>query len=103
MEPRNEHDLLNELAERCGIVPDYHDIWGQRHVTSDDTKRAILGAMGLRVDSTDSLRHALAEVVDAPWREACDPVQVIRVDGPGGLWAFRLPAQEQEAPRERYP
>lgn len=92
----DEHGLLNELAERCGIAPDYHDIWGQRHVTSDDTKRAILGAMGLRVDSADSLRHALAEVVNAPWREACDPVHVLRAEGPAGVWAFRMPAQEEE-------
>ncbi|MGH7259325.1 MAG: 4-alpha-glucanotransferase [Nitrospiraceae bacterium] len=96
MEQRNEHDLLNELAERYGIAPDYDDIWGQRHVTSDDTKRAMLSAMGVRVDSADALRHALAEAVDAPWREACDPVQVTRAEGPAGVWAFRMPALEQE-------
>ncbi len=96
MEQQNEHDLLHELTERYGIAPDYDDIWGQRHVTSDDTKRAILGAMGLRVDSADSLRHALEDCVNAPWREACDPVQVVRTEGPGGVWMFRMPALEQE-------
>jgi len=96
MEQPNAHDLLSELAERYGIAPDYDDIWGQRHVTSDDTKRAILGAMGVRADSTEALSRALAEAIDGLWREACDPVHVVRMEEPGGVWSFRMPAQEQE-------
>jgi 4-alpha-glucanotransferase len=96
VDSRDEHDLLSELAERYGIAPDYYDIWGQRHVISDDTKRAILGAMGVRAGSAGELRHALSEAVDTPWREACEPVCVARAGEPNGVWAFRMPAQEQE-------
>jgi 4-alpha-glucanotransferase len=92
----NEHELLRQLAEHYGIASEYHDIWGQRHETSTQTRRAILAAMGLRTESADSLRRALADCMDAPWRQACDPTIVMRVDGPAGRWSVRLPAQEEE-------
>ena len=42
-----EAELLYLLSDRAGIVADYHDIAGTRHVTTDETRRAILSAMGL--------------------------------------------------------
>ena len=92
----NEHEQLRELAERYGIASDYHDIWGHRHETPDQTRRAILEAMGVRVESPDALRRALADCADAPWRQVCDPVHVVRADEPAGCWSVRMPAQEQE-------
>ena len=91
-----EHELLAGLAERYGIAPDYHDIWGKRHETSDDTRRAILSAMGVRVDTVESLRRALAELHEAPWRRACDFVRVARIDAPAGVWSARVPCLESE-------
>ena len=89
----NEHELLRELAERYGVASDYHDIWGQRHETSDQTRRAILDAMGVRVESPDTMQRALADCGDAPWRQACDPTHVMRTDAPAGVWSIRMPAQ----------
>ena len=93
---RDEQELLRELAERYGIVSEYHDIWGQRHETPDQTRRAILEAMGVQVGSADALRRALADCEEAPWRALCDPVRVARVEEPPGCWSIRMPAQEQE-------
>ncbi|MEY4706121.1 MAG: 4-alpha-glucanotransferase [Nitrospirota bacterium] len=73
-----EQALLSTLAERVGIAADYHDIAGTLHRTSDDTKRAILTAMGLTVDSTASLTEALRAWDDAPWQRPCDPVRILR-------------------------
>ena len=92
----NEHELLCELAERYGVASDYHDIWEQRHETSDQTRRAILDAMGVRVESPDAMQRALADCADAPWRQACDPTHVLPTDAPAGVWSIRMPAQEQE-------
>ena len=92
----HEQELLRELAERYGIASEYHDIWGQWHETSPQTRRAILEAMGVRVASPDALRRALTDCTDAPWREACDPTHVMRTDAPAGVWSIRMPAQEQE-------
>ena len=92
----NEHELLRELAEHHGIASEYHDIWGQRHETSAQTMRAILDAMGVRVESADAVRRARADCADASWRQVCDPVRVARADEPADRWSVRLPAQEQE-------
>ncbi|TLY18764.1 MAG: 4-alpha-glucanotransferase, partial [Nitrospirae bacterium] len=83
MQDQTEQSLLARLAERAGIVADYHDIAGNLHLTSDDTRRAILTAMGFTVDSTASLTQALREWDEAPWRRPCDPVQILR-DGETG-------------------
>ncbi len=84
MQDQTEQSLLARLAERAGIVADYHDIAGNLHLTSDDTRRAILTAMGITVDSTASLTQALREWDEAPWQRPCDPVQILR-DGETGL------------------
>ena len=83
MQDQTEQTLLSKLAERAGIVADYHDIAGTLHLTSDDTRRAILTAMGFTVDSTASLTQALREWDEAPWQRPCDPVRILR-DGETG-------------------
>jgi 4-alpha-glucanotransferase len=80
MQDQTEQTLLATLAERAGIAHDYHDIAGTLHVTSDDTRRAILTAMGFTVDSAASLTQALQEWDEAPWRRPCEPVRILRDD-----------------------
>jgi 4-alpha-glucanotransferase len=83
MQDQTEQTLLATLAERAGIAANYYDIAGTLHVTSDDTRRAILAAMGFAVDSTASLTQALQEWDEAPWQRPCDPVRILR-DGETG-------------------
>ena len=83
MQDQTEQALLARLAERVGIAADYYDIAGTLHVTSDDTRRAILTAMGFTVDSPASLTQALREWDEAPWQRPCDPVLILR-DGETG-------------------
>ena len=78
MQDQTEQSLLAKLAERAGIATDYYDIAGNLHLTSDDTRRAILTAMGFAVDSTASLTQALREWDEAPWQRPCDPVRILR-------------------------
>ncbi|MEP6932580.1 MAG: 4-alpha-glucanotransferase [Nitrospirota bacterium] len=80
MQDQTEQTLLARLAERAGIATDYYDIAGTPHFTSDDTRRAILSAMGFAVDSAASLTQALQEWDEAPWERPCDPVQILRDD-----------------------
>ncbi len=42
---------LLALAEHLGVLPEYHDIWGRRHVTSEATYRAILAQLGADPDA----------------------------------------------------
>ncbi|MFO0767429.1 MAG: hypothetical protein U0231_11700 [Nitrospiraceae bacterium] len=60
-----EQELRSVLAERVGISPEYHDITGTLHVATDETKHAILEAMGFQVDSSE---HIIQELV--AWDEA---------------------------------
>ena len=96
MRERSEHALLNELGEWHGILLEYQDIWGNRQIASDQTKRAILAAMGVCADSVDAIRRELAVCMDAPWRQPCDPVMVVRAESAAGCWSFRIPSQERE-------
>jgi 4-alpha-glucanotransferase len=78
MQDQTWQTLLAKLAERAGVATDYYDIAGNHHFTSDDTRRAILTAMGFMVDSPASLSQALQEWDEAPWRRPCDPVRILR-------------------------
>src|SRR4029077_2737297 len=78
MQDQTEQALLAQLAERAGIAKDYYDIAGTLHHTSDDTRRAILTAMGYSIDSAASLTQALREWDEAPWQRPCDPVRILR-------------------------
>jgi 4-alpha-glucanotransferase len=102
MSTTSDQRLLDQLAQRFGISPEYHDIWGQRHSISNDIKRAILQAMGVAAASVEELERALAAHIDAPWRKACDPVLVVKLEALQGLdgqrptWSFRMPATTEE-------
>jgi len=80
---QTEQALLATLAERAGIATDYYDIAGNRHLTSDDTRRAILTAMGFAVDSVSSVTDALQKWDEAPWQRPCDPVKILFDDETG--------------------
>ena len=50
---------LDRVAAAAGIEPNWWDIAGERHDVAADTKRALLAAMGLEVDSADDARERL--------------------------------------------
>ncbi|QWA11627.1 4-alpha-glucanotransferase [Sodalis ligni] len=54
--------VLDQAAERAGIIPEYIDAWGQRKVISTETKRQLLNAMA---GVTDDL--ALAAPLPPVW------------------------------------
>ena len=71
---------LRELAERVGIIPEYRDQTGhEMRVTRDDTRRALLDAMGFDVSSEDAIRASLDALDDEEWRTLIDPVRVVEV------------------------
>jgi 4-alpha-glucanotransferase len=94
MQDQTEQTLLAKLAERAGIANDYHDISGALHLTSDDTRRAILTAMGFTIDSAASLTQALQEWDEAPWQRSCEPVRILRDDETEPALFFYLALEE---------
>jgi 4-alpha-glucanotransferase len=84
-----EQDLLRLLASRAGISSEYHDISGALHITSDDTTRAILSAMGFCVDSRESLAQELRAWDEAVWEHPCEPILIVQ-QGDEVQWSLRL-------------
>ena len=91
-----EQDLLLLLASRAGISPDYHDIAGTLHVTSSETRRAILSAMGFDVGSREALAQALLAWDEATWQQPCDPILILQQGYQAAQWALRLALDEAE-------
>jgi 4-alpha-glucanotransferase len=97
---------LHELADAVGIVPEYLDQTGRElRTTSDDTRRAILDALGIDASTDAAARDALDTLRRAARDELIAPVRVVergeramnrwRVRGPqargtGGSWRAEL-------------
>jgi 4-alpha-glucanotransferase len=96
MYDRSETELLRLLADRAGIAADYYDIAGTLHVTSDDTRRAILSAMGIRAAGRDELIAELMSWDDRPWLRGCEPVYVVRSGRGAGSWFLSVPCGPSE-------
>ncbi len=85
-----EAELLRLLSDRAGIAADYHDIAGTCHVTTDETRRAILSAMGFCVTDRAALRDALTAWDERAWVQGCEPVYVVRTGQTSGEWAVHV-------------
>lgn len=88
-----ESELLRLLAERAGIVSEYHDIAGTRHVTTDDTRRAILTAMHFRATDRSGLIEELTAWDNRAWVQCCEPVRIVRLGQDPGAWLLHVPCE----------
>lgn len=61
---RGDDGVLHRLAGAAGIAADWWEVGGARHVPSDDTKRALLAAMGLAAGTAGEARDALVALAD---------------------------------------
>ncbi len=93
---QNADELINELSELCGIVPEYWDISGKKHITSVETKKAILRAMRLKVDSVEDIVKEINERKYKPWRNLIEPVHVISVNNQPLQIPVHIPIREGE-------
>jgi (1->4)-alpha-D-glucan 1-alpha-D-glucosylmutase len=74
----SEDSPLDRLARRCGIVPEYVDIWGRPHRASEATKRALLGAMHVPAATEAEVASSLAALEREEWLRVLPPVVVLR-------------------------
>jgi len=77
---RTREDLINELAWLCGIVFDYWDIFGNKHITPISTKEAILRSMRLRIETPQEILEEIIKIYDRAWTSFIVPVKVISVN-----------------------
>ncbi len=87
-------EALDRAAEPWGIQPDYWDIWGKHHVTSPETKRAILQSLGIATDTKEELDEAAGEQrLRAEWSRLVPPCLVISENQRPREFAAHLPAE----------
>jgi len=92
------NELIDELAQRCGIEAEYTDNAGQVHVTSRETKQLLLQAMGLKLDSLAELQQAVADRRQRPWNRLLEPVVVWFQSAGPPLCNLYLPLPEGQLP-----
>ena len=90
--------VLDRLAERCGILSGYTDVWGRGHRTTEDGKRALLAAMGFAASTDAEARTSLAELERDEWRGTLPPVVVLHEPLEDPRIPLRLPASSVERP-----
>ncbi len=98
MDAQSDSDLLRMLADRAGIAADYYDIAGTHHVTTDETRRAILAAMNIRVANRDELIAELEAWDHRWWLRGCEPVYVLRLGHDAGTWSLHVPCESADDP-----
>ncbi len=67
---------LKRLADLAGIVPEYEDIARVVHVTSDETMRTLLSAMGIAAGTEEEISASLRVIEDRPWLQPLPDVKV---------------------------
>jgi 4-alpha-glucanotransferase len=65
----------------------------------DETRRALLAAMGFCVSDRSSLIEELTAWDERPWLQVCDPVYVVRAGTAPGSWALHLPCASDDDAR----
>lgn len=55
---------VDRLAQAAGVAPVWHEISGERHVVSPQTKRAVLAALGLDATTANAAGDALRRLAD---------------------------------------
>ena len=84
--------LIEQLAAAKGIASEYVDAWGHPAQVSEESKAAMLGAMGYRVDDEAALTEQLEQEHRQHWLRPLDPVMVVRSGDPLSL-EVRLPIE----------
>lgn len=92
----SETELLRLLADRAGIAAEYYDIAGTLHVTTDETRRAILSTMHLRAGNRAELIEELTAWDNRPWIGHCEPVRIVKLGQHPGTWSLHVPCESHE-------
>jgi 4-alpha-glucanotransferase len=73
-------EMINELSGLCGILPEYWDIFGKRHTATVETKKAMLRAMKMPVETDSDISKTIGDLKNRLWTGFVEPVFVISVN-----------------------
>ncbi len=90
---------LQELARRHDIQTAYTDMAGQRQEASAEVLKAMLGVLGVPVQSAGDVREALRQIRQRRWQQGVEPVVVAWDERPARI-ELRLPADQRQRPTQ---
>ena len=94
-------ELIHELSNLCGILPEYWDISGKKHIASLETKKAILRAMKLKIDSDKAVVKEINKRKWRPWKDFIEPAHVISVNNQPFSIPVHIPINKPEQAKLR--
>jgi len=89
-------DALDRLCEHAGIASGYRDTWGRDHATSNETRVALLQAMGVVIGEPADAAAALREREERDWQPGLPPICVRRRDERPYQWEFCCDGRDAE-------
>tara|TARA_R110002110_G_scaffold50083_9_gene148547 strand:+ start:5878 stop:7920 length:2043 start_codon:yes stop_codon:yes gene_type:complete len=100
-------EALSFLSDSYGVIPEYHDLNGGLQVAPDDTRRALLRAMGLALDSDADVLAAARDLAAAQAARRLPAEMIVRA-GQGafvamqghGAWVLHFDADLSRLPLE---
>ena len=90
-------NLLDQLCEAYGVLPEYYDVWGKLFYPSAAVKHALLSAMGVAAKNDIEITAALRAYERRQWAQPLPPVRVVRVSVRVQRIAITLPVSEEQA------
>ncbi len=100
MNDKEYEALREELSNLCGILPEYYDISGRRHITSLETKKKILKAMKINIDSSEDVKREIEERRLMVFRGFMEPVRVLSESEQPVLLTVYVPYEGDEGKLE---
>jgi 4-alpha-glucanotransferase len=94
----SDDGLLDRLASLAGIEPGYHDVLGAWHAPAAETKRALLRAMGLAVETEAEIARSASLLDELPWRRALEPVEVVTAGSGAAVISMRFRSDRADRP-----
>jgi 4-alpha-glucanotransferase len=94
---RTYGQALDQAAEIWGIEREYFDIWGKKHLTSEDVKRTILESLGVSCISRESIDAAREARLWRDWSRVVPATLVISENTDPAEINIRIPAEVSSA------
>lgn len=95
--PLSEEEIIEKLAVSYGIEPEYIDNFGRIHRTSVETKKKILKAMGIMVDTPGQAKEAWLAMLERKGSYLTEPAILVNLCSLPGELIFQMPVGAQGA------
>jgi 4-alpha-glucanotransferase len=76
-EMQHYDDLIIELSGLCGITSEYWDIFGKKQMTSIESRKAVLRAMGMKIDTQEDITREIHKQNSRVWQNVVEPVYIV--------------------------